>query len=103
MKTIDVLQEDAYKHLVDNQRIACDFNTFKKGTEVYQTPHGVYIDLSWIEQTDVLNNVLNVTSEELADYKNVADWLVQQNEHVRYLPEIDTYIYIHDPSIQYVN
>lgn len=103
MKSIDVLQEDAYNHLVDNQRIACDFDTFKKSTDVYQTPHGVYIDLSGISRTSLLNKVLNVTAEELADYKNVADWLVQHHEKVRYLQEIDTYIYIHDSSIQYVN
>ena len=103
MKSIDVLQKDAYKHLMDNQRIACDFETFTKSVDVYQTSHGVYIDLPGISQTRLLNKVLNITTEELADYKNVTDWVVQQHEKVRYLKEIDTYIYIHDSSIQYVN
>lgn len=101
----EILKEKTYKYLIENNHITCDFDTFCDAVSVYQTPHGVYIDLyegmNETMQTTMLNRIFNVTAKDLDGYKNVIDWWVQQHESVRYVKEIDTYIIINELRIEY--
>ena len=102
-RTYDELHEDAYKHLIENGNISCGYRAFTDAVDVYQTPHGVYIDLysgmSQEMEDQLTSKLLNVTPDNLKGYKNAVDWLVQKHELVRYLKEIDAYIYFSDSSI----
>lgn len=103
--TLDVLRENVYKYLLNKQHITCDVDTFRDSIDVYQTAHGVYIDIyagaSEATLDDMRNKLLSITPNDLANYKNVVDWWVQQHELVRYINELDAYIFITDSSVEY--
>ncbi|MCC2248926.1 hypothetical protein JUJ52_03005 [Virgibacillus sp. AGTR] len=93
-------ETEVFDYLQAKNYITCDYDTFQKSTQVYQTPHGVYINtpISEVERDNIVNKLLNVTTNELEGYKNAVDWLVQQNKHVYYIEAFNLYVRVCDTS-----
>lgn len=93
-------KSDLYDYLKAENRIVCDYNTFRTFSRIYQTPHGIYIDkdMSEDERDNVINQLLNVDAEKLIGYKNAVDWLMQQDVHVHYIEDFDLYIQVRDTT-----
>jgi hypothetical protein len=93
-------KSDLYDYLKAEKRIACDYNTFRTFSRIYQTPHGIYIDkdMSGDERDSAINQLLNVDAEQLVGYKNAVDWLMQQDVHVHYIEDFDLYVHVRDTS-----
>ena len=89
---------ELYDHLRAENRIACDFDIFYRNTQVYATPHGIYINnpMSDVERDKALNLLLNVNADDLVGYKNAVDWLMQKDERVHYIESFDLYIRVCD-------
>lgn len=89
-------KRELYDYLKGQSLVTCDFKTFQKGVSVFMTPHGVYTDksMSVIERDRCVNQLLNVTPDELNGYKNAVDWLVQQDKNVHYVQPLDLYIQV---------
>ena len=87
---------ELFDYLKSENRITCDYETFKSHASVFQTPHGVYIhkQMSENERDYAINQLLNATSNDLNGYKNAVDWLMQQDENVHYIDSYELYIYV---------
>ncbi|WP_454266308.1 hypothetical protein [Rossellomorea marisflavi] len=93
-------KSDLYDYLKSENRIVCDYNTFRTFSRIYQTPHGIYIDkdMSEDERDHTINQLLNVDAEQLLGYKNAVDWLVRKDVHVHYIEDFDLYVRVMDTT-----
>lgn len=101
----DILREKLYNFLAKKGHIFCDFDRFTESVEIFRKPHAVYVNvfagISEDEEIRIMNQLLNLTADDLKDYQNAVDWLVQQHKQVRYIKEFDAYIYFDDSLLDY--
>lgn len=100
-----------YKLLKKKGLVKSDLFEFENSVIIFDNPHELfdfiyggneferYLDMDKSIVLDLFNEVLRYTPQDLKGYTNVADRIVRNHDLVKYIEELDVYIFVKNEAI----